>query len=216
MSEKLEEVIPQPEKYFGPDGDSKCYIYCRVSTKKQDINKQFEHCYNYAKEHSLLPPLKNVFFDNAISGATDWRDRELYKLKTLKKGNILIVAELSRLGRDFINTCHFIDIVLSLGCVIHEIKSNLIVTTDLDMNDRFKMIFSCIQAEMERDNTKQRTKIAMQSKVVRAKIPNKLDDHKEVIEKSITEGKNPNQIAQELKCNKSQVYKFVRKHGMIK
>jgi len=213
---KLEELKPNPEKYFEENGNSKVYIYCRVSMASQDINKQFEACLRYCKEKNLLPPLKNVIFDKGVSGGKDWREREIKHLQHLKKGDVLIIPELSRIGRDFINTCSYLDAVLPNGCVIHEIKGDFILNNEMEMNDRIKLMFSCMVSEIERDNIKKRTKSAMQSDAVKAKLKNKLDDFKEYIIEQKKEGKNANQITDLLKekgldVNKSQVYVMFKK-----
>ena len=207
---------PEPEKYFNEIGNDKVYIYCRVSKASQDINKQFEQCLRYAKDKKILPPLKNVFFDNGVSGGKSWKEREINKLTFLKKGNILIVPELSRIGRDFMNTCHFLDIVLPNGCLIHEIKGDFVLHQEMEMNDRLKTMFSCMCSEIERDNIKKRTKSAMQSEKVKAKIPNKLDLYKNDIINWKNDGKNANEITNLLKekglnINKSQTYIYFKK-----
>lgn len=208
---------PNPEKYFNNEGNPNVYIYCRVSTASQDINKQFESCFNYCCKNNILPPLKNIYYDKGISGSKDFNEREIKNLKHLKKGDILVVPELSRIGRDFINTCHYLDLVIPKGCLIKEIKGDFTLSNDMDMNDRLKMMFSCMTAEIERDNIKKRTLTAMQSDSVKSKISNKLDKHFDLIKKKVEEGLNPNQISQlpEINCNKAQMYAFCRKHKFI-
>ena len=213
---KIEEQKPTPEKYFEEKGNDKVYVYCRVSTPTQDINKQFDACYRYCREHVIIPPLKNVYYDKGISGGKDWREREIKHLQYLKKGDILIIPEISRIGRDFINLCSFLDIVLPRGCVIHEIKGDYILSSEMEMNERMKMMMSCIFSEFERDSIKKRTKSAMQSDVVKAKLTNKLDDYKDYIIEQKKDGKNANQITELLKIkgldiNKSQVYVMFKK-----
>jgi len=213
---KTEELKPTPEKYFKEIGNDNIYIYCRVSMASQDINKQFEQCLRYCQEKSIIPPLKNIFYDKGVSGSKDWRQREIKNLQHLKKGDILIVPELSRIGRDFINTCHYLDLVLPNECVIHEIKGNFILSNEMDMNDRLKTMFSCMISEIERDNIKKRTISAMQSESVKSKLSNKLDDYKNDIKQWKSEGFNANKITNLLKdkgldINKSQVYVLFKK-----
>ncbi len=64
---------------------------------------------------------------------------------------------------------------------------------------------------------KKRTKTAMQSEAVKAKIPNKLDIYKDKILNLKEEGLNPNQITKKLQddgldINKAQVYRFIKKN----
>jgi len=137
-------------------------------------------------------------------------------LKFLKKGDILIVPELTRIGRNGKNTIHFLDIVLTQGAIVRDIKNELIIDEESDINTTLKYFFICIFAEMERNMIKIRTKTAMQSDKVRAKIPNKLDKYTDEIKQWKLEGLNANQITDNLKekgvnINKSQVYNYFKK-----
>ena len=212
---------PNPDQFFPKEGNPKIFIYCRVSKPKQDINKQFEECFKYCQKHDIIPPCKNVYYDNGTSGGIDWRHRETNKLVNLKKGNILVVPELTRLGRDVKNIMHFLDISLTNDCIIHDVKNDMILTDDMGIDLTLKTIFVCVFGEMERHMIKTRTKSAMQSDKVKENIKlskkkNKLDIHLELIKQKINEGLNPNQIAHlpEINCNKAQMYLYCRNLGL--
>lgn len=213
---------PHPENFF-TDGITegikmKVYVYCRVSTDKQDINKQFEEIQGYCLENKLLPLRKNVYYDNGVSGGICWKERQTNVLnEVLKKGCILIVPEITRLGRDCFEVMELISILLRKGIEIHDIKNNLILTEEKKIDDVLKVVFVSIFGEMERSMIKTRTKTAMNTEAVKKKMqrPNKLDKHLELIKQRIEEKKNPNQIALELDVNKAQVYKFCRDKNLL-
>ena len=68
--------------------------YLRVSTSQQDLENQKTSVSKYSDNMEYLT--------ETVSGKVSWKDRELGKLvNTLENGDILVVSELSRLGRSF-------------------------------------------------------------------------------------------------------------------
>jgi len=219
-----EKEKPEPEKYFDFNKElinNKIYVYCRVSKDKQYINKQFEEIANYCINKCLYPPLKNIYFDNGISGGVSWLQRQtkiMYEL--IQKGGILIVPEITRLGRDCYEIMELISCLLRKNISIHDIKNEIIIDENKDINIVMKVSLLCVFGAMERNMIKVRTKSAMQTQSVKDNIEkskltkrnkdNKLDKHFELIQQKINDNINANQIAKELNVNKAQVYKFIR------
>lgn len=76
------------------------YRYIRVSTDKQTVeNQRFE--INHFCDKNVL--VIDKWIEETISGAKSVQDRKLGKLlKRMKKGDVLICSELSRLGRNLL------------------------------------------------------------------------------------------------------------------
>jgi DNA invertase Pin-like site-specific DNA recombinase len=84
--------------------------YTRVSSDKQDLQKQEHLLLKYAQQQDLRV---NDFIRVEISSRKDTKERRIDDLlKWLDDGDVLLVAELSRLGR---NMFEVIDIVNQLG-----------------------------------------------------------------------------------------------------
>lgn len=84
--------------------------YIRVSSDKQDLQKQEHLLLKYAQQQDLQI---NDFIKIEISSRKDTKDRRIDDLlDQLDEGDILLVAELSRLGR---NMFEVIDIINQLG-----------------------------------------------------------------------------------------------------
>jgi DNA invertase Pin-like site-specific DNA recombinase len=84
--------------------------YTRVSSDKQDLQKQEHLLLKYAQQHEMH--IDN-FIKVEISSRRDTKDRRIDELlEGLDEGDILLVAELSRLGR---NMFEVIDIINRLG-----------------------------------------------------------------------------------------------------
>ena len=80
--------------------------YIRVSTDKQDAEKQRHLLLQYSQQHKLLI---DEFIDIEVSSRKNTKERRIDELLTkLVAGDTLIVAELSRLGRNMIETINII------------------------------------------------------------------------------------------------------------
>lgn len=84
--------------------------YTRVSSDKQDLQKQEHLLLKYAQQHDLRI---QDFIEVEISSRRDTKQRRIDELlDRLDEGDVLLVAELSRFGR---NMFEVIDIVNQLG-----------------------------------------------------------------------------------------------------
>lgn len=84
--------------------------YIRVSTDKQDADKQRHLLLQYSQQHKLLI---DEFIQIEISSRKNTKERRIDELLAkLAAGDTLIVAELSRLGRNMFET---LDIINRLG-----------------------------------------------------------------------------------------------------
>lgn len=72
----------------------KKYGYIRVSTKEQNIDRQFAAL----KEHDICE--KDIFIDK-MSGKDFKRPQYMKLLKKVKKGDLIIVKSIDRLGRNY-------------------------------------------------------------------------------------------------------------------
>ena len=76
------------------------YGYTRVSTDQQNTENQKHEIQTFAKNNKITI---NKWVDEVISSRKSLKERKLGKLlKHLKKGDILIASELSRLGRNLL------------------------------------------------------------------------------------------------------------------
>ena len=78
---------------------SKVYLYSRVSTSEQTFEQQERTAYEWLERNNL--EVTDVVSDEGVSGGVSYANRNLGKelLPKLQAGDILIVSEISRLGR---------------------------------------------------------------------------------------------------------------------
>ena len=85
----------------------KIIAYTRISTDQQDLEKQKHLLLDYAQKKSWLI---DEFIEVAISSRKNTKLRKIDELlEKLKKGDVLLVAELSRLGRNMLETLNIIN-----------------------------------------------------------------------------------------------------------
>jgi len=81
--------------------------YIRVSTDKQDLDTQRHLLLEYARRHRLII---DEFVDIEVSSRKSKADRRLDELSAkLQAGDLLLVAELSRLGREMLQVLNIIN-----------------------------------------------------------------------------------------------------------
>ncbi len=128
--------------------------YIRVSTDKQDLLKQKHLILEFAQKNQLLV---NDFIEIEISSRKDKTERKIdFLIEKLQKGDILLVAELSRLGRNMLETLNIINELAEKGIVIKFIRQPEL-STDGSHTKLLLAIYSYF-AESEREFISLRTK----------------------------------------------------------
>lgn len=90
--------------------------YIRVSSDKQDWDKQRHLLWEYAQAHQ---PLIQEFVRVEISATKSLRERRLDELLAmLTEGDTLLVAELSRLGRNMLETLNLVHALIEKGVTL--------------------------------------------------------------------------------------------------
>lgn len=136
------------------------YGYIRVSTDKQTVeNQRFEISNFVAKEQLVI----DRWIEETISGTKEVDKRQLGKLmKKLKKGDILICAELSRLGRSLLMIMSILHYCMKEEIQVWTIKDNFRLGKDIQ-SQVLAFAFG-LSAQIERDLISMRTKEALARK----------------------------------------------------
>ena len=99
------------------------YGYIRVSTNKQDLENQILGIENKAKALGLV--INKYIKDKGVSGLKDPKLRALGGcLKKLKKGDVIICSELSRLGRKLFMIMKILEHCMTQGAKVYTVKDN--------------------------------------------------------------------------------------------
>jgi DNA invertase Pin-like site-specific DNA recombinase len=136
------------------------YGYIRVSTDKQTVeNQRFEINAFCERNTSMV----DKWIEETISGAKSVDDRKLGKLlKRMKKGDVLICSELSRLGRNLLMIMGVLNECMNRDIQVWTIKDNYRLGSDI--NSKVLAFAFGLSAEIERNLISQRTKEALARK----------------------------------------------------
>lgn len=136
------------------------YGYIRVSSDKQTVeNQRFEINNFVAKEQIHI----DGWIEETISGTKNYNKRELGKLlNKVQKGDLIICAELSRLGRNLFMIMEILNICMSKECRVWTIKDNYRLGEDIQ--SKVLAFAFGLSAEIERNLISQRTKEALARK----------------------------------------------------
>ena len=134
------------------------YAYIRVSTEKQITENQKLVIRQYAKQHRLT---KIQWVAETISGIREPSKRKLGELmQCTQAGDVVIITELSRLGRSLIMIFNVLQTFLNKDVKVIAIKENY----ELGDNVQSKVLAFAfgLSAEIERQLISERTKAGLE------------------------------------------------------
>ena len=193
------------------------YGYLRVSTDKQTLeNQEFEIKTFCEREHIAI----DKWIMETISGTKDFEKRKLGKLlKKLKKGDILICSEISRLGRNLLQIMTILNNCMKKESQVWTIKDNY--RLGVDIQSKVLAFAFSLSAEIERNLISQRTKEALHR--IRASgrklgrefgSRNKkhiLDGREQSIARLLNKGVPKTQVAKMMGVSVTTIYNFLER-----
>lgn len=136
------------------------YGYIRVSTDKQTVENQRYEIVSFCQNQQMVV---DKWIEETISGKKDIDERKLGKLlKQMKKGDILICSELSRLGRNLLMIMSILNFCMNKEVQVWTIKDNYRLGNDI--SSKVLAFAFGLSAEIERNLISQRTKEALARK----------------------------------------------------
>ncbi len=136
------------------------YGYIRVSTDKQTVENQRFEIQEFAKRNSFCV---ESWIEETVSGTIKPEHRELGKLiAKIKKDDLIICSELSRLGRSLFMIMSILNKLLEKGARIWTIKDGYRLGDDIQ--SKVLAFAFGLSAEIERNLISQRTKEALERK----------------------------------------------------
>ena len=180
--------------------ERKIIIYSRVSTEKQTLDQQERTVNEWLEEHNMKAT--HEVSDEGISGGVTYKDRNLGKvvLPMLERGDILICAEISRIGRSMSDINKFVNDELKprgVRLVIVQMGIDLDCARLKAIDEMLLFSFS-FAAQMEKELIQERTQSALE---VRKK---KLEEDGQFISKK---GNVVTQLGRPKKCDLSNARK---------
>lgn len=136
------------------------YGYIRVSTDRQTVENQRFEINQFCEKNVLVI---DKWIEETISGSKSVQDRKLGKLlKRMRKDDVLICSELSRLGRNLLMIMGVLNECMNRDIQVWTIKDNYRLGSDI--NSKVLAFAFGLSAEIERNLISQRTKEALARK----------------------------------------------------
>lgn len=136
------------------------YGYIRVSSDKQTVENQRFEINKFCNKQEI-----NIdgWIEETISGTRAYNKRQLGQLlNKVKKDDIIICSELSRLGRNLFMIMEILNICMTKECRVWTIKDNYRLGEDIQ--SKVLAFAFGLSAEIERNLISQRTKEALARK----------------------------------------------------
>ncbi len=136
------------------------YGYIRVSTDKQTVENQRYELNQFCERNALVV---DKWIEETTSSLKDLHERKLGKLlKKMKRGDVLICSELSRLGRNLLMIMAILNECMNRDIHVWTIKDNYRLGSDI--NSKVLAFAFGLSAEIERNLISQRTREALARK----------------------------------------------------
>ncbi len=193
------------------------YGYIRVSSDKQTVENQRFEINNFCQREQLHI---DGWIEETISGTKNYDKRELGRLlKKVQKDDLIICAELSRLGRSLFMIMEILSLCMKKECRVWTIKDNYRLGDDIQ--SKVLAFAFGLSAEIERNLISQRTKEALARLKAEGKPigrgsgrrNNQLNakcvaKHNYII-KQLAEGVSIPQIAKKIKVARGTLYRYL-------
>jgi DNA invertase Pin-like site-specific DNA recombinase len=138
------------------------YAYIRVSSDKQTVENQRFEIKAFCKKHAIHV---DSWIEETVSGIQNLEKRKLGKLlKRMRKNDVLICSELSRLGRNLLMIMGILNECMNRDVQVWTIKDNYRLGSDI--SSKVLAFAFGLSAEIERNLISQRTKEALARKRV--------------------------------------------------
>jgi len=196
------------------------YGYIRVSTDKQTVENQRYEINHFCERQEIVV---NKWIEETISGGKKVEERKLGKLlKRMKRDDILVCSELSRLGRNLLMIMGVLNECMNRDIQVWTIKDNYRLGSDI--NSKVLAFAFGLSAEIERNLISQRTKEALArkraegvilgrpkgSKSSKTKLTGKEKQIKELLDKQVSYSA----IGRILNVHRLTVSKFVKENQL--
>ena len=197
------------------------YGYIRVSTEHQTVENQRFEIKNFCKRQELTV---DGWIEETISGTKSYDKRQLGRLlKKVKKDDLIICSELSRLGRNLFMIMEILNICMTKECQVWTIKDNYRLGDNI--NSKVMAFAFGLSAEIERNLISQRTKEALARKKAegivlgrpkgkRCRLNPECARRHDWIVRELHRGREKTHIAKRLNVSKTTFYRYLVYAGL--
>ena len=199
----------------------KTVAYLRVSKDSQDVNNQRLAILEFARKEKMEV---DDFVEITVSSRKSTKERKIDQLlEQLDTGDILIVSELSRMGRSVGEIITTVDTLVKRKIRFIAVKEGIRLNGSQDMQTKVMVTMFSLFAEIERDLISMRTKEGLAAAKASGKKlgrpkgtlgKSKLDGREDEIKRLLALDVSKASIAKITGCDRSTLYNFIRSRGL--
>ena len=199
------------------------YGYIRVSCDKQNVENQRYEINKFCESRQMEV---DGWIEETISGTQAYSRRKLGSLlERVRKGDLIICAELSRLGRNLFMIMEILNICMTKECRVWTIKDRYRLGDNVE--SKVLAFAFGLSAEIERNLISQRTKEALARRrkdglslgrpkgAINAPDKYKLNDKRLQIKQLLAEGVPKSEIAQICGVARNTLYRYLRNWNFL-
>ncbi len=192
------------------------YGYIRVSTDRQTVENQRFEISKWCRARGMKI---DGWIEETISGTKSFTKRRLGTLLAqISENDVIICAELSRLGRNFYMIMEILNICIAKNCRLQTVKENF--SLDNDIQSKVLAFAFSLSAEIERNLISQRTKEALaarkaagkhlgRTKGKRGRLNQKCSAKSHEIDRLLKNGTPKQKIARTVGVSAGTLYRFL-------
>ena len=195
------------------------YGYIRVSTDAQTTRNQRYEILRFCKADGL--PVDG-WIQEIISGTRDYGKRALGRLlRRVKKGDIIICTELSRLGRSLYMIMEILNLCMKKECRLYTVKEGYRLGDDIP--SKVLAFAFGLSAEIERQLISQRTREALSRRRAegmvlgrpagRGQVVTVLEGKADEVQRLLAAGVPKTDIARRLGVSRGTLYRWLKGRG---
>lgn len=197
------------------------YGYIRVSSDKQTVENQRFEINNFCLKENMHI---DGWIEETISGTKAYNKRQLgVLLKKVQKDDLIICAELSRLGRSLFMIMEILSLCMKKECKVWTIKDNYRLGDDIQ--SKVLAFAFGLSAEIERNLISQRTKEALARKKAEGVVlgrpkgrktspqKHKLHGKEVLIDELLKQDVSKRQIAKICKVDRNTLARFLKQQA---
>ncbi len=198
------------------------YAYIRVSTDKQTLETQRLEIEKFALNKKFFV---DAWVSEIVSGTKAAADRKLGSLlKKMKKGDILIISEISRLGRNLMQIMSILNLCMVKEVSVLTVKEQYELGNNI--NSQILAFAFGLSAQIERNLISQRTKEGLARKRAegcrlgevtpgKKNSKYKLTGKEDVIKRMLIKGEPKKTICRKLRCSFNTLKKHIARNPAL-
>ena len=199
---------------------TKVYAYLRKSTDNQNTKSQELSVYEYANKEGLRV---DQWFDVDCSSRKSTKERRIDELlDILNEGDLLIVPELSRLGRSVGQVVLIMDELIRKKVTVICLKENIRLNGKKDLQATVMITMFSLFAEIERTLISERTREGLARAKAEGKLlgrpkgpgKSKLDAFGEELVSLLKTGSTKKYLAKKFNVTQPTLYNWLKKNGI--